>query len=251
MDDLLLNKEWFRCPDGYGLEHSPERKDTRGGLGERIVAHSRNIVSYRPFAQYDMLWSAFAEVKSTDDLVRFLQKFGPLEVEWFLRPVESQDIERALTWAGEFRALLRAKAGGSRKVAKTFRSQRLADLQARLKYTGDLNQTRSHVKGAESFPRGLPLSVGYIILEEDPVSGIKIVVRPESLISGLWVQLARKLAGPAVTRNCRFCGSLFEAGPGTSRRSDATFCSSDHSVRFYSLQRSRGGMNASSERAHS
>jgi hypothetical protein len=175
-----------------------------------------------------------------------------LEFEWILRPVESQDIERALTWAGEFRALLRAKAGGSRKVAKTFRSHRLADLHARMyKYTGDLNQTPSHVQGAESFPRGLPLSVGSVTLEEDLVSGIKIVVKPESLISGLWVQLARKLAGPAVTRNCRFCGSLFEAGPGTSRRSDATFCSSDHSVRFYSLQRSRGRMNASSERPNS
>src|SRR5262245_14571326 len=122
MDDLLLNKVWFRCPDGYRLEKSSERNGSQGG--QRIVAHSFNIVNYRPFAEYDMLWSAFAQVKSASDLLAFIRNFGALELHGTFA-IESEHVERALTWAGEFRALLAAKAIGPRKVARVFRTHRL------------------------------------------------------------------------------------------------------------------------------
>ena len=83
MDDLLLSKEWFRCLDGYRLVQSSEKGGAKSETGERIVANSHKIVSYRPFAQYDMLWSAFAEVKSSNDLLAFVQKFGPLDLDGF------------------------------------------------------------------------------------------------------------------------------------------------------------------------
>jgi hypothetical protein len=188
-----------------------------------------------------MLWSAFAEVRSTNDFVAFVQKFGPLEWEGFAR-IESEGIERALAWAGDFRALIRAKASGLRKVAKVFRSQQLAKAQAQMyNFTRDLKEARRHVQVIEAFGLGLPLTLGWIELKEDPVRGIKIVVKPEDLISGLRVQLVRMLSGPTAVRNCRDCGTLFQAGPGTSRRADATFCCKEHSVRYHSLQRSRGG----------
>ena len=128
-----------------------------------------------------------------------------------------------------------------KKVAAVFRSRMLAEHYVRMhKHTGDLEEARSLTQDVRSLGFRLPRVLGHVSLEEDRVKGIKIVIEPDLLISGLWLQLARKLTGPAAVRTCRYCGFLFEAGPGTSKRADATFCCSDHSVRFHSLKRSEG-----------
>jgi hypothetical protein len=80
---------------------------------------------------------------------------------------------------------------------------------------------------------------GEVHLEADPGIGLRIKIEPNSLINGLWIQLSRKLAGSTAMRTCRQCNALFEVGPGTSKRSDATFCCGEHSVLFHSLKRSK------------
>jgi hypothetical protein len=85
----------------------------------------------------------------------------------------------------------------------------------------------------------LNLPIAEIDLIPDPDSGVRLRLKTESLISALWWQLAQKLSGNSMVRQCRYCGTLFEVGLGTRRRADATFCSNDHSVRFHSLRRSK------------
>jgi hypothetical protein len=239
MTDFMLDMAWFRCPDGYRLLQSSEdgsKKDPH----ERILANSFAVITYWPFAKYDMLWSAFAEVKNAGDLLAFVQSFGGLEL-WNVYATEAQDLRRALKFAQEFRDLLQAKERSPKKVARVFRSWRLAELQARFyKERGDMIEARAHVELAQQVDVRLPLFVGDVSVEDDEAEGIRITIKPNSLISGLWLQLARKLSGRASMRTCRYCGSLFEAGPGALRRADATFCCSEHSVRFHSLKRSKG-----------
>jgi hypothetical protein len=75
----------------------------------------------------------------------------------------------------------------------------------------------------------------------DTKKGLQLEITAETLLSALWWQLARKLSGDAKIRECRHCGEWFEVGAGTGRRADAQFCRPEHKVRFFSLERSRGG----------
>ena len=84
-----------------------------------------------------------------------------------------------------------------------------------------------------------PFFIGEMHLEPDPAEGVRLKIGG-SLYDGLWMQLARKLSSKTVIRTCRYCGSTFEAGAGSKRRADATFCCSEHSVRFHSLNRLKG-----------
>ena len=43
---------------------------------------------------------------------------------------------------------------------------------------------------------------------------------------------------PPIRPTCRHCGEMFASGAGTGRRGDAVFCSNEHKIRYYSLQRS-------------
>jgi hypothetical protein len=234
MTDFLLDMLWFRCPDGYHLVGSSENAD------EWILANSSAVINYRPFAEYDVLWSAFAKVKNANDLLAFVQSFGGLELHTVFA-TEGQDLKRALNLAQEFRDLLQAKARSSEKVSWVFQSWRVAEFQARVcEKREDQILARELVQHYKQFVSPLPLSVGDVSVVNDELEGILITIKPHSLISGLWLQLARQLSGPAFMRTCRYCGSLFEAGPGSPRRADATFCCSEHSVRFHSLKRSKG-----------
>ena len=87
----------------------------------------------------------------------------------------------------------------------------------------------------------LDIQIGEIDLVADANKGLRLRLKTDSLKSALWWQLGQKLSGNAIIRECRQCDKLFEVGRNTGRRSDATFCCNEHSVRFHSLRRSRGG----------
>jgi len=84
----------------------------------------------------------------------------------------------------------------------------------------------------------LSVPIAEVDLIADAANGVRLRLKTESLISALWWQLAQKLSGGSMVRQCRHCGTLFEVGLGTKRRADATFCCNQHSVRFHSLSRS-------------
>jgi hypothetical protein len=84
----------------------------------------------------------------------------------------------------------------------------------------------------------LNMPIAEIDLIADSDKGVRLRLKTDSLISALWWQLAQKLSGSSMVRQCRHCGTLFEVGLGTKRRADATFCCKQHSMRFHSLKRS-------------
>jgi hypothetical protein len=99
-------------------------------------------------------------------------------------------------------------------------------------------------KTIEIDDRWLTIPVGEFEIVADVQKGVRLRFKTDCLISALWWQLVQKLSGGAMIRECRHCGKLFEVGSGADKRADATFCCDEHSVRFYSLARSRGGIHA-------
>jgi hypothetical protein len=81
--------------------------------------------------------------------------------------------------------------------------------------------------------------VGTADIIADPRRGIQIRITTETLIGGLWWQLAQKLSGETNIQICRYCNAPFETGPGTGRHLDATFCCTEHKVRYFSLARTK------------
>ena len=87
----------------------------------------------------------------------------------------------------------------------------------------------------------LNIPIAELDVVADVNKGIQVRSKTDALISALRWQLAQRLSGNTMFRECRHCGSLFEVGPGTDRRTDAIFCCKEHSVRFHSLRHSVGG----------
>jgi hypothetical protein len=136
------------------------------------------------------------------------------------------------------RALLVAKQAGNRSVWATFRRQAgNTQVDYAKKYSEKIVDIDRYIEET-IIPAGL--HIGFVELVPDPSDGVRVKIEPHSLLEGLWVQLARKLSQKALIRTCRYCGSMFEAGVGTKKRADATFCCAEHSVRFHSLNRSKG-----------
>jgi hypothetical protein len=83
-------------------------------------------------------------------------------------------------------------------------------------------QTDSPEKFAAAFSdRGLGRS--HIELRRLPGS-FRVAIVPETLLGGLWIQIAQELAAGVKVHACDNCGSPFTAGV-SGRRADARFCS--------------------------
>jgi hypothetical protein len=231
MRAFSLELDWFRCRDSYRLV-------PRGSLGrdgpptDRIVASSDRTDAYRPFDHFDSLYREFAKVKTADDLLGFVKRFGLLEKgpEYttdspivndgkYLRSfgrvweLKGNSVPKYLTQARLFREILLRKENGPKSVAAFFRSH-------------------------EEFGIGSGLT-----LVADPSTGVEFAVTPHDLIHGLKFQLAQSLIGSTIIRACRWCGNLFEAGAGAKVRKkvrkDSTFCCREHSVLYHSHKRSK------------
>jgi hypothetical protein len=197
---------------------------------DRIVASSDRTETYRPFDHFDSLYKEFAKVKTADDLLGFVKRFGLLEegpeydadfyrgdegeaVFGGVSEYEGNSVPKYLTEARLFRELLLRKESGPKAVAASFRSH-----NARM---------------------AIALNV-----VADPSTGVEFAVRPGDLIQGLKFQLAQSLTGSTIIRACRWCGSLFEAGAAAKVRKrvrkDSTFCCREHSVLYHSHKRSKG-----------
>jgi hypothetical protein len=229
MTAFSIDFEWFRCPDGYRLvpRGSLRRSDPPD---DRIVARSDRTAAYRPFDHFDSLYKEFAEVKTADDLLGFVKRFGLLEkgpeyeadfyqgdegepVFGGVSEYEGISVPGYLTQARLFREFLLRKEKGPKAVAAFFRSR--------------------------NFGIGISLKV-----VADPSTGVEFAVTLPDLIYGLKFQLAQSLMGSTIIRACRWCGGLFEVGAGAKvrkkMRKDSTFCCREHSVLYHSHKRSKG-----------
>jgi hypothetical protein len=233
MADFLIDFEWFRCPEGYRLVHASETARARGEPPgsypdcDWIVPNSDERIPYRPLDRYDMLCNVFAGIKTPNDLLKFVELYGPLtttSTQW------GDSVPELLRHVQYFRGLLHYKQLGSRKLGSFFVSMKRAGLLS-------AGVTVSRDADLREFSQ----LIGTIDLVADKAKGVRLRISTDFLIAALWWQLGQKLSGNSIVRECRHCGTLFEAGPGTNRRGDATFCCNEHSVRFHSLKRSTGG----------
>ena len=90
-------------------------------------------------------------------------------------------------------------------------------------------------------PDGIQLSgMDTAIVWEKRAKTPRLRFSPRSLLDALWMQLAYGLSSGVCARECRQCGAIFTAGPGSypPRRADAEFCSYEHQRLFNSQKRS-------------
>jgi hypothetical protein len=222
---LFIDFPWRKDAAGYRLVDAeppkPERTAVDPSSGRRrhltilerdpgkplrIVPKGGKREQYQPLIRFPELYKAFASLREPNDVLRFVQNYGPLTHDG-LEPSRGEDVELVLGLAGKFRVWLDRGRGGRKQVANWIGTQELtfANLQASL------------VAG--------------------PSGELRLRVAPRNLLGGLWLQLAQALAGGARIRECQHCGCWFETGPGTGRRLDAMYCSTQHQIDYNSLNR--------------
>jgi hypothetical protein len=241
MLDFKIRFDFHRFAEGYALE--PKRTELAGSAPEvLIVPKGRAPPSHLPFEKFDMLYSAFAKVRTQDELLAFVERFG------LLMGRGGDSVVAVLREAQFFRDLLASRRKNRKKVAACFQSQlriRLAAEYQKVNLTlppnAELWEWQAIVGNCIDLENVLCHSVARIELIPDTKRGVQLQITAETLLAALWWQLARKLSGDSEIRECRHCGEWFEVGAGTTRRADAEFCSRDHKIRFFSLKRSRGG----------
>jgi hypothetical protein len=227
MSNLLIDFEWFRCPQGYTIEGdwtSPEGR----WFPETIIRSSLELVRYRPFdgPGGDDIYLIFANLRSRERLLQFVQEFGPLTDAFY------DSVPDLLKTAKLFSDLMsfRNKPKQLAAIFSAEQRERYKDVTVRW-------EERIHKDVAEE--TDLKQRVGITYLVADPKRGVRLLISPQSLISALWWQLGQSLAGNVSFSECRQCGNWFEAGPGTGKHVDAEFCCNEHKIRYFSLARSK------------
>jgi hypothetical protein len=241
MLEFNIRFEFHRFGEGYDLAPSPAAAPNVVPKN-MIIPRGRAPSAYLSFEKFDTLYSAFAKLRTQEELLRFVGKFG------LLMGRGGDSVFDVLREAQFFRDLLAAKEKSPKSVAACFESQlriRITEtykqVNLELPTNANLWEWQATVGNLVDLSDLLRHFVGRIALVPDPRKGLQLEITAETLISALWWQLARKLSGQARIRECRYCGTWFEVGAGTGTRADAEFCRSEHKVRFFSLARSRGG----------
>jgi hypothetical protein len=194
-DDLKVDLLWYKDSKGYALED-------HGKWGQWIGRRGGGLVPVYPLRN-DRAFNAFSNVSTSKELVEFMNTYGFLKSPSSLGPTfmridkkgklyaieaaprpEGEDVQEHLRAASVFREVLNAKP---RRALSEGTSAWLDDQCSE--------------------------GIGEIQLVVDK-HGIRPVLRPASLISGLFWQLISSLGGGARYRTCRHCGVLFQVGGG-------------------------------------
>jgi hypothetical protein len=252
MAKFLIDFEWWRDPTGYRMEpveidppvvfHAPPHvsepveRDTNPirppgdpcgvayhplgawGLWSKdgtllyIRATGGPQKPYRPLDVFQTLYEQFAKIKTRDDVLSFVEKFGPLTKDG-LNSEKGEIVDGVLMHARVMNVLFNLLSGTPMERSRFLRhlhENPFADLEVTLGMDFDLRDLR-------------------------------LRFRPACLLDALWLQFAQRITGDATVRQCQHCGQWFEVGPGTGRRLDARFCSDKHRISFNSAKRTKGG----------
>jgi hypothetical protein len=180
------------------LEGAQRAEHVRSGGGKRV--------EYSPTKKFDQLYKTFVNIKTSDDVLRFIRLYGTLTENGSRM---GEEVSVVLKHAAAFRDWL-AVPPNRKRLAEGLGKTGLmfASLKARL------------------------------AVDRNGMLSLQIV--PKDLLSALWLHLAETLAsGEATIRACLQCGAWFEVGRGRPRRLDAKFCSDEHRVLYNSLRRSQ------------
>jgi hypothetical protein len=245
MASLHIDFEWWRDPAGYRMAeketgpnvvyHAPQNRPLRDlpalpgqwglayhpfgirvlrGLNQpnplHVYREGGTLSLYRPLDLLSSIYAEFSKVRSADDVLYFIERFGPLTRDG-LDISKGELVDGVLAHSDAMRDLFIVLSGDRARRAKL-----IADL------------------------RTSPFAELDITLELDPASeDLKLRLCPTSLLDAIWLQAAQELSSGAAVRQCQHCGDWFETGPQTGRRSDAKFCSDEHRIVFNSLKRTK------------
>jgi hypothetical protein len=230
---LFIDFEWWKDAKGYRLV-APERARPAEstsvlqsvGKPQRVVPNGGESRAYRPLDKFDTLYMAFAHVRTAENLLHFIEYYGPLTAHG-LQPDRGDRVSFVLENAEMFRAWLDAND-------KTPKRTHGVDWQR-----GQKDDRRRKELAAWIGKEGKRIGSLEASLTADTSGVLSFRVRPKTLLTALWLQLAQALSGGKKISACLHCGEWFEAGPDTDKRFDAKFCSDEHRIAFNSLKRSR------------
>jgi hypothetical protein len=235
MPTLPIHLEWHKDAEGYHLADDDK-------YGNVIVNCGGELISTRPLESKDRLFKVFSDLTNADGLLEFVQQNGLFYQPSYIGPAWSlmTSVKKDL-----FHADVEANLG-RRDRSFSSRGESVEDLLS----TAALFRKvmLQSAKGWKRVPKWLDIelstrfyrkSVGEIGLYGDEGRGFRHTLTTNSLINGLWLQLASEVSGGAAFRLCERCGELFETGPRTGRRADSKFCSDAHRIEFNSRKRSK------------
>jgi hypothetical protein len=237
MAGLFIEVEGHKSSGGYRVIPKEQVARYCGLPGPLIVPVSRPV-PYRPLDHFDDLYLRFSNVRTTDELIDFVKKFGLLTGAGIVHDMEpwGDSAPNCLHNAGLFRELLRQKPAGARKLADIFTARR-HEAQAAAYQRQAQREGSPEIARTAIVDEALPVWIGEIDVAADPVEGVRLKLRARHLLSALWWQLVQALSGSASFVECHECGQWFATGFG-GRRADAKFCSNAHKVQFFSRARS-------------
>jgi len=208
---IEIDFEWWKDAKGYRLVDAEPNKPgvlslSTIGSPQRVVP-SGQPVPYQPLKQYTDLFKDFKEVRTAEDVLRFVTRFGPLTKSG-LDPELGERVPFVIENAETFRRWFNVNRARPREIVKRI--------------------------GEE----GMVFSRLDVELRADARGSLHLHIRPKTLLEALQFQLAQVLSGGVKLSACLHCGKLFEAGNGV-RRLDSKFCSESHQKLYNSLKRSK------------
>jgi hypothetical protein len=241
MDALQIDLIWYTDKEGYQIENCG--KDENGLDVLSIVGRSGQLVETRPFDRNELVFKAFESMaKSPEGLLKFVNVYGLLDA-----PAYDLAIPNAGGTRTHYSAeTVREEPDGRFQTVRSIKGENVADHLKTAKVFRDVLQQSG--PGWKNIPRRLEKelyerlfdeSLGEVRLTGDRKRGFRLVLTANSLMHGMWLQLARKIAGGAGFRICELCGGPFEVGPNTGRRADSKFCSDKHRRESNSRKRSQ------------
>jgi hypothetical protein len=181
----------------------------------RIVHQNGKLQPYRPLQIFGKLFENLARVTTPEELLSFIEKFGPLTKEG-LNPSKGDEVHHVLDHAKQMQLLIDAYRMGKKAEIK-------------------------NILG----PKGRPLGDGPLgdvqaTLVFDPITERpRLQFAPQNLLNAIWFQLGEYLGDEPNLMECQHCGATFERGPRGTRRDGAKFCTDAHKTDFHSRKRSK------------
>jgi hypothetical protein len=171
----------------------------------RIVPREGEFISYRPAP--GLAWVFASKARTPEGLLEFVNDYGPLTLAGNR---QGEDIRLGLSEATEMYRLLKLPS------------------EERSAYFSRWSSA------------GMLIGSGLIFLTSNKAGLPQIKLGGQiSLRSALWLEIAHDVSGVSLARECAFCGTLFNAGPGTGRQASAKFCSDPHRIAYNSRKRPR------------
>jgi hypothetical protein len=207
-----IGLDWRRDAKGYRLADM-------GRYGQSIVRNGGEWIQTQPLAKGDLLYAEFAGIKTAEQLLNFVNRYGFLA--------------SGFTFGGSIDpTTLKPKDDGheGELVNEHLENARLVRLVMKAENAGRRSlPAKDSLALSEILEREVQ---GEFSLALDRDRGFHFVFHATSLMSAIWIQIAQRGSGGVRLQTCRHCGVLFEVGPGTEKRADSDFCRTSHRVAF-------------------